>query len=82
MPKLWKEGPKGSWLLGKNEKKEDDVENLFVGAILFEEVSKSMNNEELEEWLGGRSVPLHITYTKKNLTNNEEYKIYDTVRNG
>ena len=36
----------------KNKEKEDDVDSLFVGAVLCGEVSKSNNKEDLEEWLG------------------------------
>ena len=44
-----KEGPQGSWLLVKKQKKE--MGNIFLGATLFGEVSDSSNKEEHEEWL-------------------------------
>ena len=55
------------WL--NNKQKEDDVENLFVGATFCGEVSESDNKEDLIEWLGESIASLHITYTKKNMTN-------------
>ena len=63
----------GCW--EKNKEKEDDVYNLFEGAILCVEVSKICNKEDIKEFLRDRSLSLHITHTKKNLTYVEQCKI-------
>ena len=52
MTKLWKEVPQGSWFLEKKKEKGEDVDNLFVGATLCVEVSKSCDKVYFEEWLG------------------------------
>ena len=53
-----------------------------MGAIFCGEVTKSNNQEDLEEWLGDSGASLHINYMKINLTNVEECKIDIIVRNG
>ena len=63
------------------EKKEDDIDKKFVCVIFSGEVSEISHEEELEEWLVDSGASSHITYTKNNLTNIEECKIYMTVVN-
>ena len=52
-----------------------------MGATFCGSFSKNNNNEDLQERLGESSVSSHITYTKNNLTNVEEFRIDVTVRN-
>ena len=52
-----------------------------MGVIFCREVSKSSNEENIEERLGDRGAPSQIKYTKDNFTNTEEYKIDVTFKN-
>ena len=60
MYQLWEKGPQSGLFWSKKNEIEDDVDNLFMGATLYEEVSECENKEELEEWLGERGVSSHI----------------------
>ena len=55
--------------LSKSKDKEDDVDNLFWGATLCEELLESNKAEEFEEWLEDSDASLHIQYTKAHSTN-------------
>ena len=56
----------------KEKEKDNDAENIFVGAKLYGEVQESYNEEDNEEWLGDSGASSNITYNKKDMTDVEK----------
>ena len=56
----------------KEKDKDNDAENIFVGAKLYGEVQESYNKEDNEEWLGDSGELSNITYNKKDMTDVEK----------
>ena len=66
----------------KGKEKYDDVNNLFVGATLCEEVQEENNKEDPEEWLGDSGALSHINHKNKDMRDAEKGEINVTVGNG
>ena len=52
----------------KVKQKDDDVDNLFLGAKLCGEVQEENDKEDTEEWLCDSGASSHVTHKKKDLT--------------
>ena len=48
----------------KGKQKDDEVDNIFVGATFCVEVQKENHKEDHEEWLGDSRASLHINQSK------------------
>ena len=66
----------------KGKEKDDDVDNLFMGATLCGEVQEDNNEEDPKEWLGDSGASSHITHKKKDMTEVKKCEINIAVENG